>query len=152
GDVVIDDNDGSAATVRTALQSSGIFILSPTVRNLQLEGTGNVNGAGNDLANVLTGNSGDNLLDGGLGDDSLFGGDGDDSLIGREGADHYDGGAGIDKVYYIGATAVPGQNIDRIVDLSYSVFGTQDAAGDSFTDVEQVWSLDAGIRDSLRGT
>lgn len=44
-------------------------------------GTNNVNGIGNTLANILTGNSGNNVLDGGLGSDILLGGAGDDIYV-----------------------------------------------------------------------
>jgi Ca2+-binding RTX toxin-like protein len=59
------------------------------VENLQLTGSGNVNGAGNALANLLFGNSGDNTLDGGAGNDTLRGGGGTDVLKGGAGNDTY---------------------------------------------------------------
>lgn len=66
------------------------------VENLTLTGGANINGTGNDLANIIVGNSGQNSLDGGRGNDSLFGGGDVDSLIGGEGNDTLDGGDGID--------------------------------------------------------
>ena len=64
------------------------------VENLVLEGTGNLQGIGNALANSLTGNSGHNVLRGAAGNDTLWGGDGNDTLDGGEGRDRLDGGAG----------------------------------------------------------
>nr|WP_316653355.1 calcium-binding protein [uncultured Gellertiella sp.] len=72
---------------------------SPFVENLTLTGTGNFDGAGNDLANTLTGNSGNNYLWGGKGKDLLFGGAGVDTLDGGEGADQMHGGKGDDSYW-----------------------------------------------------
>jgi Ca2+-binding RTX toxin-like protein len=48
---------------------------------LTLTGTGNLNGTGNELNNVLTGNAGNNILDGKGGTDTLNGGLGNDTYI-----------------------------------------------------------------------
>jgi trimeric autotransporter adhesin len=57
------------------------FTLSANVENLTLQGSENLQGFGNDLANTLTGNSGHNLLDGGVGADTMIGGDGNDTYF-----------------------------------------------------------------------
>lgn len=59
------------------------------VENLTLTGTGNINGTGNTLGNVLIGNSGNNTLSGGAGADMISGGDGLDTLTGGTGADTF---------------------------------------------------------------
>ena len=68
--------------------------------NLTLTGAANINGTGNELANIVIGNSGNNILIGGLGADTLNGGDGNDSLNGGVGADSLTGGNGND-IYFV---------------------------------------------------
>jgi Ca2+-binding RTX toxin-like protein len=60
--------------------------------------TTNSNGTGNELDNVINGNSGRNSLSGLGGDDTINGGDGDDTIDGGEGTDVVDGGAGNDLI------------------------------------------------------
>ncbi|MCC7483943.1 MAG: M10 family metallopeptidase C-terminal domain-containing protein, partial [Burkholderiales bacterium] len=48
------------------------YVMTPNVENLTLTGSDNVNGYGNELDNVLTGNSGVNTLAGGPGNDSYL--------------------------------------------------------------------------------
>jgi Ca2+-binding RTX toxin-like protein len=73
------------------VESDATVSLAPfaNVENLLLTGSGNINGTGNTLANLLVGNSGDNTLDGGAGNDTLQGGGGTDVLKGGAGNDTY---------------------------------------------------------------
>ena len=81
------------------LESSITFSLSGhTAHNLTLTGSGNVDGFGNDLANVIAGNTGDNVLQGEAGNDVLLGGTGADSISGGTGNDSLDGGDGNDTL------------------------------------------------------
>jgi Ca2+-binding RTX toxin-like protein len=92
GDLVTDSAgaDTVAATIGTTLGAG--------IEALRLDGTGNLAGTGNALANLLLGNTGANSLSG-LGDaDTLSGGDGNDTLDGGAGADSLVGGAGNDSM------------------------------------------------------
>ena len=75
------------------IQSSVTFSLADPalagIEYLTLTGTAPINGAGNDIANVLTGNAASNVLSGGLGNDILNGGAGIDTLNGCDGNDTY---------------------------------------------------------------
>ena len=78
------------------VKSSVSHRLGANVENLVLVGEDDLNGIGNRLDNVLTGNSGNNVLKGGAGDDILRGGGGDDHLRGGAGNDWLRGGTGDD--------------------------------------------------------
>ncbi|WP_018702975.1 calcium-binding protein, partial [Anaeromusa acidaminophila] len=67
-------NEGTDLVISTA----NSFSLYKNVENLTLQGAA-VEGIGNELANVLTGNNGDNVLDGGAGADTMIGGAGNDT-------------------------------------------------------------------------
>jgi Ca2+-binding RTX toxin-like protein len=72
------------------------WTLAANTETLVLDGTGNINGTGNGLVNMMNGNAGNNLLDGGAGDDVIKGFNGNDTLVGGAGADVLVGGAGAD--------------------------------------------------------
>jgi len=57
------------------------YFLKDNVENLKLLGTANINGYGNELNNVLIGNSGDNSFKGYAGDDIITGGSGSDGFF-----------------------------------------------------------------------
>ncbi|MEP9401705.1 calcium-binding protein [Sphingomonas sp. VNH70] len=77
GDLVVENAGEGTDTVQSAMG----YILGANVENLTLTGAANVNGYGNALANVLTGNSGNNYLDGGAGADAMQGGAGNDIYV-----------------------------------------------------------------------
>jgi Ca2+-binding RTX toxin-like protein len=78
------------------IQSSVTYALGNHIENLSLTGTGNIEGTGNELNNIIIGNEGANLLDGSIGNDTLNGGTGNDTLNGGIGADQLSGGQGND--------------------------------------------------------
>jgi Ca2+-binding RTX toxin-like protein len=61
--------------------ASAHFRLSDNVENLVLQGSADLQGYGNGLANVIDGNAGNNLIDGGAGTDMLRGWLGDDAFM-----------------------------------------------------------------------
>jgi Ca2+-binding RTX toxin-like protein len=78
-DTYVVDNPGDtvselstvAGVIDTVLASVG-FTLGANLENLTLTGSGNIDGTGNGLANVLSGNAGINVLAGGAGNDTYI--------------------------------------------------------------------------------
>lgn len=64
-----------------SVQIAATYLLAANIENLTLLGTGNFNGTGNTVNNLITGNSGNNILNGGVGADTLIGGLGDDTYM-----------------------------------------------------------------------
>jgi VCBS repeat-containing protein len=77
GDIIIEEFAEGTDVARSAVS----YTLPSNVELLQLTGSANINGTGNDLPNQIVGNDGNNRLDGGLGVDNLKGGLGDDAYI-----------------------------------------------------------------------
>ena len=77
GDVVIE-----LASEGTDLVNADVsYTLTANVENLVLTGTGDINGTGNEMDNLITGNDGNNILDGDSGADTMVGGLGNDIYI-----------------------------------------------------------------------
>jgi Ca2+-binding RTX toxin-like protein len=72
--------EGSVIGIDT-IYSKFTYMLPVNVENLILQGKASINGTGNDLDNILTGNIGANILDGAAGADSMFGDKGNDTYI-----------------------------------------------------------------------
>lgn len=87
------------------------------IENLILTGSGNINGLGNGLANILKGNGGNNVLNGAGGNDTISGGLGADRLYGGVGNDKLTGGAGADA-FVFNTTLNSSRNVDTITDFS----------------------------------
>lgn len=107
------DESESGGGIDTVKSSYSVSLANATmfkgaVENLTLTGSGNLNGGGNDLANILTGNVGINKLDGRAGNDTLAGGFGKDTLV---------GGAGSDS-FLFNSTLNATSNVDTIADFS----------------------------------
>ncbi|MGO1077788.1 calcium-binding protein [Inquilinus sp. CA228] len=106
----IEDRVQEAANIGyDRVRASVGFTLGANLEELNLTGTGAINGAGNALANTIIGNAGANALTGGAGDDVLDGRAGNDRLVGGVG----------DDVYYVNAhgdqvVEAENQGIDQI--------------------------------------
>jgi Ca2+-binding RTX toxin-like protein len=110
GDVVVENpGEGSDVVVSTAH-----LRLGDNVETLVLQGSADLQGYGNSLANALYGNGGNNLIEGGAGADMLNGGAGTDTLIGGADNDSF--------VFNVGQAAG-----DTVVDFA----GNAGAPGDS---------------------
>jgi VCBS repeat-containing protein len=94
-DVVV---EASNAGIDTVLASDD-YTLAANVENLYLTGAANISGQGNELDNVIVGNSGNNYIDGKDGNDHLYGAAGADTLFGGAGNDYIDGGTGADEMH-----------------------------------------------------
>jgi Ca2+-binding RTX toxin-like protein len=95
GDVVIENaNEGT-----DRVDSYVTWTLSANIENLVLYNATNINGTGNELANVIDGNFGDNVLSGLAGNDQIRAYVGNDTLDGGTGADTMTGGAGNDAYF-----------------------------------------------------
>lgn len=104
---------------------------------------GNDRLAGSNGLDDLDGGVGNDLLEGGNGNDTLQGGVGNDTVDGGSGADTVDGGAGSDTMTYIRAAE------GFTFDLANSSRNTGEAAGDIYTNIENIFGGLAG--DELSG-
>lgn len=89
---------GAAGGTDTVISSAAAYTLGGNIENLTLSGAADLDGTGNLLANIITGNDGKNELSGDAGNDKLLGGKGDDSLSGGADNDTLDGGDGNDSL------------------------------------------------------
>lgn len=86
GDVVVEQTGQGT----DAAQATTSYVLAEHVENLFLmSGSGAINGAGNGLANYLSGNDADNVIQGMGGADTMADGQGVDTLVGGTGDDKY---------------------------------------------------------------
>ncbi|MDF8332591.1 beta strand repeat-containing protein [Novosphingobium cyanobacteriorum] len=156
-DVVVKENAGEGNDLVVV---GGSYGLTANVERLTLTGTGDFSGGGNELANIIVGNSGNNTLyglagkdrlTGNDGADTLFGGADRDSLYGGNGNDILDGGAGADQMN------------GGLGDDTYYVESTGDAVVESngggidqvFADVDYVlaeWVENLTVSGSYHGT
>jgi len=120
GDTTIETSGQGTDTVRASLN----WTLADHIERLTLEGGDDLEGQGNGLANLITGNSGHNTLYGMAGADTLKGGLGDDTLVGGIGNDILVGGDGADAFVVlqesISLSGGPGQvlDVDSVSDFS----------------------------------
>ncbi|MBK18489.1 MAG: hypothetical protein CMM52_06610 [Rhodospirillaceae bacterium] len=115
------------------MSGDGDDIVDGGAGNDTIEGDdGNDSLSGGDGIDTLYGNDDNDTLRGNDGDDSLNGGNGDDTLIGGAGADAINGDAGTGWASYIDST------VGVTADISGGVAGTNDALGDTYTNIENL--------------
>ncbi|WP_068955654.1 M10 family metallopeptidase C-terminal domain-containing protein [Pararhizobium polonicum] len=115
GSDTIVDSSGTADRITSTITRSLENYTS--IENLVLQGTGNINGTGNNLANALFGNAGNNTLSGGAGADVIAGGSGNDVISGGTGIDTLTGQAGTDTFVFDTKLSIS-TNIDSITDFT----------------------------------
>jgi len=141
-DQVIEDAKHGTDLVKSAAD----YTLGANVENLTLTGTGDTKGTGNELPNLIIGNSGANTLSGADGNDTLTGNDGDDSLDGGKGNDAMTGGNG-DDTYVVDS---PG---DKVTEGSTALAGHDTVEGKiSYTLGANVEDLDLSAGGAINGT
>jgi Ca2+-binding RTX toxin-like protein len=110
GDMAVEDDINNGIDT---LLSSVNFTLGFGLDNLTLTGAGGLNGIGNELSNVVTGNTGANRLMGLDGADTLLGLAGNDTLDGGTGMDSTAGGTGDDSYVIDDAGDVVAENLNE---------------------------------------
>jgi Ca2+-binding RTX toxin-like protein len=85
GDSVTEQLNEGTDTVRSSIS----YVLGENLERLTLTGISDIDGSGNELVNILTGNTGSNILYGFDGNDVLDGGANADTLVGGAGNDTY---------------------------------------------------------------
>ncbi|WP_205480859.1 calcium-binding protein [Sphingomonas arenae] len=103
-DTIVEAANEGYDTVRTTLD----WTLGAGLDRIELLGSGDLDGTGNGLANILSGNAGANVLSGMDGNDRIFGKEGSDTVDGGAGGDWLEGGTGQD-------TFIGGAGSDRYV-------------------------------------
>jgi Ca2+-binding RTX toxin-like protein len=99
GDITKEEWNDSFGGLNDVVYASVTHTIGFGIEILNLTGTANINGTGNDMNNTINGNTGSNKLYGGTGVDDLWGDAGNDTLDGQAGADIMDGGLGNDVFY-----------------------------------------------------
>ncbi|MFN0192963.1 MAG: calcium-binding protein [Aestuariivirga sp.] len=120
--------------------------LRANVENLFLQGTGNINGSGNALVNLITGNSGSNILNGFAGTDTMFGNDGNDTYYVDNSGDFMveNPGNGIDIVrssvdWFLGS------NFEKLYLLGSAVSGNGNSLSNFIYGNDAANAIDGGL-------
>ncbi len=146
-DVVTELTNKGNDTIRSSLSTT----LGANLENLTLLGNANLNATGNELANVLVGNTGNNRLDGGLGADSMAGGAGNDLYIVDDSGDMVTEGLDQgDDTVQSGVSFTLGSNIERLtLTGTDAINGTGNALDNVLTGNRGANTLDGGAGDDL---
>lgn len=130
------------------MESSVSFVLGNNLENLNLIGEEAKDGTGNDLGNVILGNSLANRLDGALNDDAtvgdtLIGGAGDDTLVVNSLEDLIEGGDGIDTVES-SVDYVLGDDVENLTLTGEALSGTGNSGDNQIAGNKLNNTLDGG--------
>jgi Ca2+-binding RTX toxin-like protein len=120
------ENDKDPDSVDVDLVTSSVtYTLSQNLNNLTLVGSQDINGLGNELENVITGNSGDNRLDGRQGADTMNGGTGNDTyVVDNEGDVVIESGNDSEDIVEASIDYTLGDNIENLTLTGNAVEGT----------------------------
>ena len=155
GDIVTElANEGS-----DIVRASVTYTLSANVENLTLTGTGAINGTGNALDNILTGNTGTNTLSGGAGNDTYIvqnttdivtesAGGGTDTV---QSSVSFTLGAEVENLVLTGTSAINGTG-NALNNLIVANAGSNVLAGGTGTDTLSYISAASGVTVSLAVT
>lgn len=152
GDLAIETEAGELGGIDTVIASVD-FALGTHTENLRLEGSANISGTGNALANTIIGNSGANVIDGAAGADTLQGFGGNDTyhvdlvvegkIVRPQDQLVEDANSGVDTVVYRldpalvwtgPVTLTPGANIEN-VDVSSTGTAQLNLSGNVFANL-----------------
>jgi Ca2+-binding RTX toxin-like protein len=115
GTDIVNDASGRDTIFTMITRSLGSYT---GIEDMILQGTGNINGTGDNNFNGILGNDGANILAGMGGNDALEGRGGADFIFGQAGQDSIIGGLGNDThVYQTGTDSVAGPNCDYVRDF-----------------------------------
>ncbi|MDX2307806.1 MAG: FG-GAP-like repeat-containing protein [Hyphomicrobium sp.] len=78
GETIVEGVNAGKDTVQSSVTMAA---LAANVENLTLTGTGDIDGSGNSIGNIIVGNSGDNIINGLGGSDTMTGGSGADIFV-----------------------------------------------------------------------
>ncbi|MBB2710841.1 UNVERIFIED_ORG: Ca2+-binding RTX toxin-like protein [Rhizobium etli] len=152
GDIVTEAADAGTDTVRTALAG---YTLGNNVENLTYTGSASFSGAGNALANTITGGAGNDMLNGGAGADTLIGGAGSDTYIVDNASDTVTEAAneGTDTVRTALANYTLGANVENLTFAGTVTFaGTGNNLDNTITGGAAADTLSGGVgNDTLDG-
>lgn len=113
-DIVVEYTGEGQDTVRNFIS----YTIGNNIEFMVMQGSSNIDGTGNSVANQLTGNSGNNILYGLGGVDTIRGGDGNDTLIGGTSGDHLYGQNGSDDFVFLQESVTTPVTTDYIYDFT----------------------------------